>query len=314
MAVFTPVSETQAAQLLERFTVGRLIALEGIPSGIENTNYFLTTSDGQYVLTLFEKLSAQELPFYLNLMHHLASHGIPCPRPVADQDNRFLGELNGKPASIVTRLRGKSEMSPNADHCRKVGETIARMHLAARTFPAAVDNPRGPHWWATTAPRVSPFLDASQRALLNEEMRFQATHRHDDLPRGVVHSDLFRDNVLFAGDDIGGVIDFYFAGGDAFMFDLAVAANDWCMRPDATLDRDRTLALLDGYLQVRAPTDNERTAWPVMLRAGALRFWLSRLEDFHLPRAGEIIHPHDPDHFRRILESHVHAPAVWPIV
>jgi homoserine kinase type II len=313
MAVFTPVTEAQAARLLERYTVGKLVSLTGIPSGIENSNFFLTTTDGQYVLTLFEKLTPRELPFYLNLMAHLASHGIPCPRPVADQDDRFLGELNGKPASIVTRLAGRSEMAPGPRHCLKVGETVARMHLAARTYPAAFDNPRGPHWWAVTAPRVQPFLTDDERTLLHEEMRFQSTHRHDDLPRGVVHADLFRDNVLFAGEDIGGVIDFYFAGGDAFMFDLAVVANDWCMRPDASLDPERTRALLAGYLQVRTPTDVERAAWPVMLRAGALRFWLSRLDDFHLPRAGEIIHPHDPHHFKRILQRHVSDPAAWPI-
>jgi len=313
MAVFTPVSETQAERMLERYTIGHLVSLEGIPSGIENTNYFLTTSDGRYVLTLFEKLTAAELPFYLELMHHLASHGIPCPRPVADRDDRFLTELNGKPASIVTRLRGKSEMSPGVAHCLKVGETIGRMHVAARTYPATLDNPRGPHWWAVTTPRVTPYLSAEERDMLVSELRFQGAHRHDALPRGVVHADLFRDNVLFADQDIGGVIDFYFAGRDAFMFDLAVAANDWCMGADGVLDPARTYALLEGYRDVRLPTPTERAAWPVMLRAGALRFWLSRLDDFHLPRPGELIHPHDPNHFKRILSNHVRSPAAWPI-
>jgi homoserine kinase type II len=285
--------------------VGTLTGLEGIATGIENTNYFVTAGNARYVLTLFEKLTRAELPFYLNLMSHLARHGIPCPAPVADRHLRFLGELNGKPAAIVTCLPGRSEMAPQPPHCAALGEMLARMHLAGQRFGMTLENPRGPRWWRATAPRVMPFLDAPRQALLRDELAFQASHRLDELPRGVVHADLFRDNVLFDGGRIGGFIDFYFAGNDVLLFDLAVCMNDWCVDAAGAFDAPRAGAFLAAYHAVRPLTPNERAAWAVLLRAAALRFWLSRLFDLHVPRPGEIIHPHDPEHFCRIIELRI---------
>ncbi len=314
MSVYTPVSEAQLADWLRNYSVGTLARCEPIEAGIENTNYFVTTTQGRYVLTLFERLPADELPFYLDLMAHLARHGIPCPAPIADLSDHYLQQLNGKPAALVTRLAGRSLEQPGASHCAELGALLARMHLAGRSYGAYLENPRGPKWWRFAARAVAPFLDAQKKSLLENEITFQAEHRFPDLPRGPVHADLFRDNALFENARISGVIDFYFAGVDCLLFDLAVCANDWCLTApgsDPALDEARTRALLAASHTVRPFTVHERQAWPVMLRAAALRFWLSRLYDYHLPRPGMLVHAHDPEQFRRILETRMRDAAYW---
>jgi homoserine kinase type II len=314
LSVYTPVSKAQLAAWLRNYSVGALERLEPIKPGIENTNYFVTTAQGRYVLTLFERLPAVELPFYLNLMAHLARHGIPCPAPIADLSDAYLGQLNGKPAALVTRLPGKSLERPGAAECRELGALLARMHLAGRSYPAYQENPRGPRWWRAAAHDVRPYLDTAQSRLLDAELEVQAQHRFPDLPRGPVHADLFRDNALFDGPRLAGVIDFYFAGVDCWLFDVAVCANDWCLvdpAQDRALDASLVHAFLGAYHALRPFTALEREAWAVLLRAAALRFWLSRLYDLHLPRPGELVHAHDPAHFRRVLELRLHAPPPW---
>ncbi|HEY4375034.1 MAG TPA: homoserine kinase [Burkholderiales bacterium] len=309
MAVFTPLTENELRPWLAQYDAGELRSLTGIAAGIENSNFFLGTSGGEYVLTIFEKLTPAELPFYLGLTAHLEQGGIPCPGPLPDRAGRHFSELKGKPAAIVHRLPGKSHMQPN-DHDRaQVAAMLARMHVAGTSYAMHQDNPRGPHWWAVTAPQVMPFLTAENREMLADELRFQASHRLDEMPRGPVHADLFRDNVLFqdanAGGKLGGFIDFYFAGWDCLLFDVAVCVNDWCIEREGAyagrLQEDAARVFLQAYHAVRPFSAAEQAAWPVMLRAGALRFWLSRLFDFHLPRPGELITPHDPGHFERIL-------------
>jgi homoserine kinase type II len=314
LSVYTPVSETELAAWLASYSVGKLVSCEPIKAGIENTNYFVGTTQGRYVLTLFERLPAEELPFYLNLMAHLARHGIPCPAPIADLSDQYLQRLNGKPAALVTRLAGKSVERPGTAECTELGALLARMHLAARSYAAYLENPRGPKWWRFAAREVRPFLDQKQNRLLDEELEFQAQHRFPDLPRGPVHADLFRDNALFEKGRISGVIDFYFAGVDCLLYDIAVCVNDWCLvdpAADRRLEEARTRALLAACQAVRPFTALEREAWPAMLRAAALRFWLSRLHDFHLPRPGMLVHAHDPEHFRDILELRMRGNAVW---
>jgi homoserine kinase type II len=311
LSVYTPVSEAELMRWLGHYSVGRLESCEPIQAGIENTNYFVTTTQGGYVLTLFERLPAHELVFYLNLMSHLARHGIPSPAPIADLSDRTLSELNGKPAALVTRLPGRSRDDPGPAECRTLGALLARMHLAGRSYPAYLENPRGPKWWRFAAEAVTPFLDAGKKQLLEEELEFQSRQRFPELARGPVHADLFRDNALFEGERISGVIDFYFAGVDCLLYDLAVCANDWCVRESGALDAPRVRALLAAYHAVRPLDDDERAAWPAMLRAAALRFWLSRLYDLHLPRPGMLVHAHDPEHFRRILESRSGAEPPW---
>lgn len=305
MSVYTKVTPSQLADWLKRYPVGALADLKGIAAGIENTNYFVTTSGGRYVLTLFERLPAESLPFYLGLMAHLAGHGIPCPAPVVDQHRGLWSMLNGKPATLVTRLPGAPLTAPAPAHCAALGAMLARLHLAGASFAGTLGNPRGPKWWRATAPLVMTFLDESAQRLLRDEIGFQSRYRFQDLPRGPIHADLFRDNVLWDDGRIGGLIDFYFAGVDAWLLDVAIALNDWCVERNGAIDGARATAMLDGYHAVRAFSALERGAWPAMLRAASLRFWVSRLHDFHLPRPGELVHAHDPEHFRRILELRI---------
>ena len=307
MAVFTRVSEPEFSAWLSNYSLGSLLELQGIASGIENTNYFATTSNGRFVLTLFEKLSADELPFYLNLMAHLARHGIPCPSPVANRHNQFLGELNGKPACIVSRLSGKSVTRPTVANCAAVGAILAQMHEAGLSFEETMKNPRDTAWRASAAKLVLPVLAAQDAALLQREVDFHARHSLAALPQGIVHADLFRDNVLFDGERVGGLIDFYFACKDCLLYDVAITVNDWCMGADSMLDPQRTRALLDAYDAVRPFNAEEISMWPVALRVAALRFWISRLFDLHLPRDGELVNAHNPDQFKHILQQHIAA-------
>jgi homoserine kinase type II len=311
VSVYTSVSEAELESWLGNYSVGKLVAREPIKAGIENTNYFVDTTQGRYVLTLFERLPAHELPFYLDLMAHLARHGIPCPAPIANLNDQYLGTLNGKPAALVTRLGGRSIEKPGAAHCTELGALLARMHLAGRSYGAYLENPRGPKWWRFAAQEVRRFLKKNENNLLDKELEHQGAHRFPDLPRGPVHADLFRDNALFEDGRISGVIDFYFAGVDCLLYDLAVCANDWCLSKEHGLDTARVKGLLASYHAARPLTELERAAWPAMLRAAALRFWLSRLHDFHLPRPGMLVHAHDPEHFRRVLESRIAGRTPW---
>ena len=305
MSVFTTVTPEQLGAWLRNFTVGTVVALEGIPAGIENTNYYVTTTQGRFVLTLFEKLEARELPFYLDLMAHLSGLGIPCPRPVASRGGKLLGALNGKPAALVSYLSGRDISAPAPEQCSQVGAMLAKIHVAGGSYRVTMENPRGPRWWQAAVPEITPFLGAEDVALLGEEVRYQASSRFRDLPRGAIHADLFRDNVLFENHRISGVIDFYFACTDVLLYDVAITVNDWCITGSGALDAARTGALLEAYRVFRPFTAGECSAWLVMLRAAALRFWVSRLHDFYLPRPGEITHAKDPGHFRRILSSHI---------
>ncbi len=325
MAVFTEVSHDEAGALAARLGLGEVLALQGIGAGIENTNYFVTTRGGtdqngaerEWVLTLFERLDADQLPYYLRLMQHLAQRGLPVPEPRADADGQILHRLAGKPAALVTRLAGHHQLAPDLHHCTQLGGLLAGMHLAVADFPLQQPNLRGLAWWQQMAPTLRPFLDAGQQALLDDELAFQqgaaASPALLALPRGAVHADLFCDNVLFDGlaghEKLTGAFDFYFAGTDSFAYDLAVCLNDWCLHADdASLDSARAQAMLAGYERLRPLTAGEVRLMPAVLRAAALRFWLSRLADWHLPRSAALLQPKDPAHFERVLRSRVTLP------
>lgn len=314
MAVFTPVSLTDLSAWLVDFPLGKAIAIRGIPSGIENSNFFITTERGEYVLTVFEKLGFEQLPFYVNLMRHLAERGVLVPVPIANKRGEIINALHGKPATIVTKLIGGCQLSPQPVHCAAVGDMLAKMHLAAQDFEMTQPNLRGLDWWIETEPVVAPYLEAEKRELLHSEIAFQqdfaASATYGRLARGPIHADLFRNNVMFDGEKLTGFFDFYFAGCDTWLFDVAVTLNDWCIDLDTgEFDVARVRAMLDAYHAVRPFTEDEKTAWPVMLRASALRFWLSRLYDFYMPRDAEMLTPHDPGHFERILRQRIAHPA-----
>lgn len=316
MAVFTHLTlEEVNAWLKQSYELGNAIELKGIASGIENSNFFLSTQkDGQrneYVLTVFERLTAEQLPFYLELVEHLAKKGIAVPAPAKDKAGSLLGFINGKPAAIMDKLEGGPELSPAALHCSQVGAMLAQMHLAGQDFRMQQPNLRSLPWWKETIPLVLPHINESQKELLSSELAAQeeffnsATYK--SLPAGPSHCDLFRDNVLFKKNTdqsplLSGFFDFYFAGTDKWLFDLAVTTNDWCIDlPTGELQTDRLDAMLSAYKAKRALSADEEAAWPMMLRAAALRFWISRLWDFYLPRDAELLTPHDPTHFERIL-------------
>jgi homoserine kinase type II len=314
MAVYTEVSTKEAGVLFRQLKLGGITAMQGCAGGIENTNYFVSTElDGQtaeHVLTLFERLSTEQLPFYLRLMKHLALAGIPVPDPVANRDGDLVHTLKDKPAAIVNRLRGKSELQPTAEHCAALGATLARIHLAGQDFAMTQPNLRGLDWWNETVPVVLPYLDAEQTTLIRTELAYQnhvaASSAYQALPLGAIHADLFRDNVLFETVDgqpsLSGCFDFYFAGVDTWLFDIAVCLNDWCIDDHSgQVDPLRSRSLLATYESVRALTAAERQLLPAMLRAAALRFWLSRLWDYHLPREASLLKAHDPAPLERVL-------------
>ncbi|MGY8904253.1 MAG: homoserine kinase [Burkholderiales bacterium] len=318
MAVYTEVAPQEAAQLLQQLGLGQLQSLTGCQGGIENTNYFVSTlcagATHHYVLTLFERLGFEQLPFYLQLMKHLAQREIPVPNPSADANGQLMHRLKGKPAAVVNRLRGQSELAPSPAHCAVVGRMLARMHLAGQDFALQQPHLRGLGWWNATTPLVMPHLNEEQASLLQSELAHQnavaAGAAYAALPRGIIHADLFRDNVLFDGTTtdgqpgLSGFFDFYFAGFDHWLFDVAVCLNDWCLQPaSAAPCPQRTQAFLAAYQSVRPLHDAEQTLLPAMLRAAALRFWISRLWDFYLPRQASMLQAHDPVHFERVLRQ-----------
>ncbi len=321
MAVFTPIELVDISEWISQdFDIGKVSEIRGIHGGIENSNFFLDTiKDGQkqeYVLTIFERLSTDQLPYYLELMRHLANQGIPVPKPIENKQGEILFTLKNKPTAIVTKLPGQSRLQPEAKHCALVGEMLAKMHLAGKDFPRSQENLRSLGWWQKTIPLVLPHLNSSQKDLLTHELstqeEFFSSNAYDALPQGASHCDLFRDNVLFdpngstdtSNDQLGGFFDFYFAGTDKWLFDLAVTANDWCLADNKQdLDPTRFEAFMKSYQSVRPLTQEELTSLPLMLRAAALRFWISRLWDFYLPRDAQMLTPHDPSHFERILLS-----------
>jgi homoserine kinase type II len=318
MAVYTEVSREQAHALMLELGLGELTDLQGCKGGIENTNYFVDTAQGRYVLTLFERLTHEQLPFYLYLMKHLAQRGIPVPDPQADKSGDILLTVLGKPACVVNCLRGKSELAPSAAHCATVGAMLARMHVAGRDFARAQPNLRSLPWWNETVPVVLPFLDVAQAQLIKSELAYQnhiaSSSAFAALPRGPVHADLFRDNVMFEGSELTGFFDFYFAGVDSFLFDIAVCLNDWCIDLATGIpNAERQHAFLQAYESERPFEAAERQLLHPMLRAGALRFWTSRLWDFHLPREASLLKAHDPSHFERVLRERI-ASVVKPVL
>jgi len=313
MAVYTEVTFEEAAALVDSVGLGTLQSLAPCKGGIENTNYFADTATGRYVLTVFERLRADELPFYLQLMKHHADHALPVPRPYPDASGSLVLALAGKPAAIVDRLPGEHHLAPDADDCADVGRVLARLHASARDFAPVQPNLRGLAWWSETVPVVVPHLTSEQAALMEDELDYQrhlaSSSAYATLPRAAIHGDLFRDNVMFVERALAGVFDFYFAGIDTLLFDIAVALNDWCIDlASGRLDEDRASAFVAAYESERALETAEVRLMPAVMRAAAFRFWLSRAWDQHLPREAVVLTAHDPEHFERVLVQRRESP------
>ncbi|QFU03094.1 Homoserine kinase [Halomonas sp. THAF5a] len=305
MAVFTPLTDPQVAEFLSRFDAGSLVSVEGVPAGTENSTFFVTTDRRELVLTLFEQGEHEELPFFVDLLDYLDEHRLPVPGPLHDRDGVALHTLAGKPALLFPRLPGKHPKAPNLAQCRELGDALGRMHAVSRHFPGHRPNPRDLHWLLPMHHKVLVYLSPEDQALMKDEVETYQGYFGDapDLPQGALHGDLFRDNTLFDGDRLGGLIDFYNGCTGDLLFDLAIVVNDWATEPDGRLDPARHDALLGAYLARRPLTAAERDAWPMMLRLTALRYWLSRLLVVYVDPPAHDLTPHDPDQFRTVLEA-----------
>ena len=302
MAVYTSVSAPELESFLTRFDVGALVEFAGISSGIENTNYFVTTEYGRFVLTLFEVTPPEDLPFCLDLMAFLAEHDVPSAHPIADEDGGYLQSLCERPAALVKRLSGQWEATPDAQHCAALGAMMGRMHRVIGEFDSQRANERGLDWHQDTAATVSARLSDDERRLLDTGITCLASQPLANLPSGVIHADLFRDNALFLGHEIAGIIDFYYAHNGAFIYDIAVAIADWCFTHQGALLERQARAFIDAYHAERRLNADEIALFAVATQLAGLRFWLSRRKDELFPREGELTQIKDPTHFRKVME------------
>jgi len=303
VSVFTRITRPQLDQFFSAYSLGGVVSFEGITDGIDNTNYSVTTTQGSFVLTLFESLTADELPHFVKLLSHLGKNNLPCPCPQSDRQANLLRRLNGKPAALFERLSGVSMLTPSVMHCREIGLQLASLHRCTQDYIFPIKSANDLSWCGAVLNKISDHLSATDRDLINDELVFQAENSPVDLPRGVIHADLFRDNVLFVDDRLSGLLDFYSACTDTLLLDIAITANDWCC-DNGTVNAEKFSALLAAYESLRSLEPSEKRYWPIMLRAAALRFWLSRLEHQCYPRPGEITQQKDPLTFRHILLQH----------
>ena len=308
MAVYTDVGDEEIAAFIASYGLGEVISFKGIAEGVENTNYLVETEQGWFILTLYEKrVNAAELPFFLALMEHLAGAGLNCPTPVRDRDGRNLRQLAGRPAALVTFLEGLSVRRPAAEHCREVGEALARMHIAAADFAMTRPNGLGLADWRPLYERFAPRADEIRSglgAMVEAELAFLEKAWPHDLPQGVIHADLFPDNIFFLHDRLSGLIDFYFACTDALAYDVAICLNAWCFEPDGSFNITKGRALLKGYDSVRCLTANERAAMPTLARGAALRFLLTRAYDWINTPPDALVKRKDPGEYARRLRFH----------
>jgi homoserine kinase type II len=311
MSVFTTLNLQEVRAWLRDFDIGEIVELRGIAAGITNTNYFVVTAQNKYVLTIFEKSKLEELPYFVDLMTHLARHGVPCPAPITDKNGISLHVLKNKPAMMVSCLNGTDILTPSHAQIQQVATALANMHVVGMQFKRPSVNQRDENWRVATAQKVMPSLSATDQKLLQSELNYQHGLDVRELPHSVVHGDLFRDNVLFDGDKLGGFIDFYYACDDILLYDVAIAVNEWCLHHTGSdigsIDDEKMQTFLDAYQAIRPFSQQEWKYWLAMLRRAALRFWLSRLHDFYFPQDGELTHTKDPNHFKKILQQYMDA-------
>ena len=301
MSVYTPVSEAELHSFLAQYAIGHYVSHSAIQAGIQNTNYFVTTTQGEYVLTLFEQHPAAELNYFLQLMQHWSAARLPIAQPIAMRNGAWLSCLHTKPAVLVTRLTGQHPEQATLAQCAAIGHSLAQMHNSAQTFTPYRAPDRGHTWRMQTAAQLMPQVDAADATVLQTELAFQASLPWQTLPQGTIHADLFRDNTLVIDQQITGVLDLYFACHDSLLYDLAIVVNDWCANADGSLDLARMSACINAYQALRPWQTLETEHWQGILRAAALRFYLSRLQDSLQPRLGDGVLRKDPQEFRAKL-------------
>ncbi|WP_304176531.1 homoserine kinase [Phenylobacterium aquaticum] len=312
MAVYTDITDEELTLLLADFDLGAPTAFKGIAEGVENSNFLLETEAGRYILTVYEKrVREDELPFFLDLMRWLADHDYPSAAPVPNRAGQMLQRVRGKPAVIVEFLTGLSVRRPTAAHCREAGEGLARLHLAAQGFPGQRTNDLGQAAWAPLFARLGDEAEALKpglAAVIQGDLDHLAAHWPKGLPEGIIHADFFPDNVFFQGPKFAAAFDFYFACVDALAYDIAVALNAWCFEPDGSFNITSARALLTGYERHRPLSDAERAALPILAHGAAMRFFLTRLNDWGATPAGALVRPKDPLEYERKLAVHREAP------
>ncbi|MBR0556689.1 homoserine kinase [Ciceribacter sp. L1K23] len=308
MAVYTDITETDLKAFLAEYDTGDLLSYKGIAEGVENSNFLLHTTKGPLILTLYEKrVEKNDLPFFLGLMHHLADRGLNCPLPLPRHDGQLLGELSGRPAALISFLEGMWLRKPEARHCREVGIALAKMHVAGEGFPLTRPNALSLDGWKSLWAKSRDRADEVEQGLEEEigaEIAFLAAKWPRDLPAGVIHADLFPDNVFFLGDDLSGLIDFYFACNDFLVYDLSICINAWCFEKDGAYNITKGMAMIEGYQSVRPLSEAEVTALPILSRGSALRFFLTRLYDWLTTPAGALVVKKDPLEYLRKLRFH----------
>ncbi|UNK37343.1 homoserine kinase [Shinella sp. H4-D48] len=308
MAVYTDITEDDLSSFLTAYDGGTLLSYKGIAEGVENSNFLLHTTKGPFILTLYEKrVDRDDLPFFLGLMHHLAERGLSCPLPLPRNDGALLGELSGRPAAMISFLEGMWLRKPAARHCREVGRALAKMHLAAEGFQIRRENALSVEGWRPLWDKSAARADEVETGLqkeIGQELHYLEAHWPDNLPDGVIHADLFPDNVFFIGDDLSGLIDFYFACNDYLAYDVAICLNAWCFEKDGSYNLTKGMALLDGYESVRPLSDDEAAALPLLARGSAMRFFLTRLYDWLMTPAGALVVKKDPLEYLRKLRFH----------
>ncbi|WP_456269227.1 homoserine kinase [Kushneria sp. AK178] len=314
MAVFTPLSDEQVAHFLKRYDVGTLTTLEGVAGGTENSTFLVTTDRETLILTLFEQGEQEELPFFVDLLAWLDQHRLPVPGPLFDQNGVALQQLAGRPALLFPRLPGRHPETPSVAQCGAIGEMLGRMHHISQGFQGSRPNPRDLRWIQAVHTRVMSYLGNDDQALMRDRIdALDCRLRDVALPRGALHGDLFRDNTLYEGDRLGGVIDFYNGCTGDLLFDLAIVINDWCSDDQGMLLPERYEAITTAYAAERPFTDQERRVWPAMLELTALRYWLSRLLVVYVDPPAHALTPKDPSQYRRILKARIdHPPPVLP--
>jgi len=301
MAVYTSINSSDLNDWIEKFNFKDLVNFKGISSGVTNSNYLIQMAHSNYILTIFEHNNIEELPFYIDLMTYLAKENFLCPRPIENKNGQALGLLKEKPALMVSFLDGKEKVIRSPKSCYLVGQYLAKLHLTANNFPQLNKNTRGLDWVSDMYLNLKKYLSLEDQGILELEINYHKEMDKVELPEGIIHGDLFKDNVLFLNDKVSGFIDFYYACNEKFIYDIAIAINDWCIDQDGQINKSMFLEFIKGYRSERKLTDNEQEYLNVSLRLAALRFWLSRLEDFYNAKEGEITSIKDPKHFKDIL-------------